>query len=158
MAFTTETDSNYGSAPYSEAQAKAQFRLGLRDRLLAGLSGLGNVQPGMNYGQSLIAGLGGSARATWAAKQAAMNYAQRQQDQEIAQQNAETQRMLAEANAKAPPKEPPPPKPEKLVQIAGPNGAPIYVRESDAVGKSAYVKPEKQAAPKSEPLVKVAGP
>lgn len=112
MAYTTETDSNYGSAPYEQAAQQARFRLGLRDRLLAGLAGLGSVQPGMNFGQSFLAAAGGSARATWAAKQAAMNYAQRQYDQETARQNAETQRMLAEANAKAKPEKPE--KPPKL--------------------------------------------
>lgn len=149
MAYSTDTDSNYGSAPYAEAAQKAQFRLGLRDRVLAALSGLSAVQPGAGFGGSFLQALGGSARATWAAKQAAMNYAQRQADQEIARQNAETQRLLAEAHAKAKPEKPaPPPKPEKLVTIAGPNG-PIYVRESDAIGKAPYVKPEKPAAVKA---------
>ena len=95
-------ESSYGSAPYAESAARAQARLGLRDRLLAGLAGLGQVQPGMNFGQSFLAAAGGSARATWAAKQAAMNYAQRQVDQEIQRQNAETQRLLAEGKDSRP--------------------------------------------------------
>ena len=101
-------ESNYGSAPYAEAQARAQLRLGLRDRLLAGLSGLGGVHPGMNFGQAFLAAAGGSARATWAAKQAAMNYAQRQTDQEIHRQQAETYRMQTEAALKEKPPKPPP--------------------------------------------------
>ena len=160
-------ESNYGSAPYQEAAAKAQFRLGLKDRLLAGLAGLGSVQPGMNFGQSFISAAGGSARATWAAKQAAMNYAQRQQDQEIARQNAETQRMLAEGAAKA--KEPPPPKVstkqqdyENLVRPISEGGIgldPVKARQivyGLTPDEKVSTKPAVTAKP--EPLVKVAGP
>lgn len=155
-------ESSYGSAPYAETAARAQARLGLRDRLLAGLAGLGSVQPGMNFGQSFTAALGGSARATWAAKQAALNYAQRQVDQEIARQNAETQRLNALGKGAENPT-PPEWRPENfdapwaiakrkadetkaaggLTTIVGPNGKPLLVRESDAVGKIPYVKPEK---------------
>lgn len=158
MAYTTDTDSNYGSAPYHEAAQRARARLGWRDAILAGLSGLGSVQPGSNFGQAFLSAAGGSARATWAAQQAAMNYAQRQQEQKQQAEMDAVKKTFMEGQIAAmnkPPKEekpPPPPKPEKLVTIAGPDGKPIYVRESDAVGKSAYVKPATPragAAPKA---------
>lgn len=153
---------NHGSAPYAEAVARAQARLGLRDRLLAGLAGLGSVQPGMNFGQSFLAAAGGSARATWAAKQAAMNYAQRQYDQETARQNAETQRMLAEANAKEKPA--PPPKPEKLEpwQLPQEDYAKYLKYESDLAKARAAGRPAPMAkgttakAPKPAPAPKPA--
>lgn len=141
-------ESNYGSAPYVEAAARAQARLGLRDRLLAGLSGLAQVPPGANFGQAFLAAAGGSARATWAAKQAAMNYAQRQAEQEIARQNAETQRMLAER----PPKEP---KPEKLEpwQLSPEDQDKIIAFEARKAKALADAKPK--PIPKA-PAVKVA--
>lgn len=91
-------EANYGSAPYAEAAQQARFRLGTRDRILAALSGLSAVPRGANFGTAFLAAAGGSARATWAAKQAAMNYAQRQMDQE--QRDADRAALQADREAR----------------------------------------------------------
>lgn len=145
-------EANHGSAPYEGSSKRAALRY-----LAGALAGLGGsaLRPGAGFGQSLGLGFVASRNQFDRARQAAQDYAEKQAQQEIQRQNAETQRMLAEGAAKKPAQEP---KPEKLVQIAGPDGAPVYVRESDAVGKAAYVKPEKPSKPSTESLVKVAGP
>lgn len=158
MAFTTETDSNYGSAPYAEAAQQARFRLGLRDRLLAGLAGLGSVQPGMNFGQSFIAGLGGSARATWAAQQAAMNYAQRQADQELERQKNEIYRMQTEASIKAPAPKEEKPVPKDINNMTEEEWAQYIKRTSEEAKAKAAGKPVPMAKGPAAPKVAAVKP
>lgn len=186
MAYSTGTDDNtYSSPPYHSSAKKAALRY-----LAGALSGLGGaaLRPGANFGQSLGLGFVASRNQMDRARQAAMDYAQQQAQQEIQRQNAATQEMLAKASLTAKPdktpvkqqdyenlvkpvdqgglgmdptkarqivygltpdeqaKAPKEPKAEPPVAVIGPNGKPIYVRQSEAFGKtpaSGAEKPEK---------------
>lgn len=166
--YTGTDDNTYSSPPYESSRKRAALRY-----LAGALSGLGGaaLRPGANFGQSLGLGFVASRNQFDRAQQAAMDYAQQQTQLEIQQQNARTQQLLAEAKGVEKDATPPEYRPEYydtdwakarraadaakaaggLTTIVGPDGKPTLVRESDAIGKAPYIKPEKVTPTDNKP-------
>lgn len=141
---------NHGSAPYEGSGKRAALRY-----LAGALAGLGGsaLRPGAGFGQSLGLGFVASRNQFDRARQAAQDYAEKQAQQEIQRQNAETQRMLAESNAKAKPEKPPKLEPW---QLSPEEQDAIIAFEARRAKALAAAKP--QPAPKAAPQAKAPKP